>query len=276
MDWSKAKSILIIIFVALNLFLAGILMKAINEEGISQDTIDNAKKALLNRGVVVNSEIPLYNKKLGILIYGDETIDKNEIIKNFLKIEKEALNEKYESQNNIEIDGERIFFEDGNKFIYKNTNLSYIISAGKSDVEVFENLKPLFKGTGIPINQFVFDKMQDENTYIFRQKYNNFWIFENYIFVHITKEGISYLECKYKKVSDIIQGKEILAAHQILIKNHDSIKDIEITAIDLGFKENIMQDGTIEIEDIPVWRIKTSEEKEMFFRVYDGEKIDIQ
>ena len=56
MDWSKAKSILIIIFFILNLFLAGVIIKLANQEGISQDTIE-MQKALLNRGVIVNSEI---------------------------------------------------------------------------------------------------------------------------------------------------------------------------------------------------------------------------
>lgn len=276
MDWSKAKSILIIIFAILNLFLTGILIKAINEEGISQETIDNAKKALLNRGVVVNSEIPLYNKKLGALIYSDESINKEKIIKKFLKMEKETLKGEYSLQEEIEIAGEKIIFQDGNKFIYKNNNLSYIISANKSSEEVLESLKPLFKGTEIPLSQFVFDKMENEDTYVFRQKHKEFWVFENYISVRMSKEGISYLECRYRKIDGIIQGSDILAAYQVLIKNHDSIKDIEIVAIDLGFKENIIQDGNIELEDIPVWRVKTSKEEEMFFRVYDGEKINIE
>ena len=276
MDWSKAKSILIMIFVILNLFLAGVIIKVVNQEGISQETIDNAKKALLNRGVIVNSQIPLYNKKIGTLVYNEESLDKRKIIGNFLKIEKEDLKEEYISQESIEKDGEEIIFQEGNKFIYKNKNLSYIISADKSSVKVLENLKKLFKGTGVPISQFVFDKMEDEGAYVFRQKYNEFWIFENYISVRMSKESVSYLECRYRKIDDIIQGSDILAAHQVLIKNHDSIKDIEIVAIDLGFKESIIQDGTIELDDIPVWRVKTSEEEEMFFRVYDGEKINIQ
>jgi hypothetical protein len=264
------------IFVILNLFLAGVIIKVVNQEGISQETIDNAKKALLNRGVIVNSQIPLYNKKIGTLVYNEESLDKRKIIGNFLKIEKEDLKEEYISQESIEKDGEEIIFQEGNKFIYKNKNLSYIISADKSSVKVLENLKKLFKGTGVPISQFVFDKMEDEGAYVFRQKYNEFWIFENYISVRMSKESVSYLECRYRKIDDIIQGSDILAAHQVLIKNHDSIKDIEIVAIDLGFKESIIQDGTIELDDIPVWRVKTSEEEEMFFRVYDGEKINIQ
>ena len=279
MDWSKAKSILIIIFFILNLFLAGVIIKLANQEGISQDTIENAKKALLNRGVIVNSEIPLYNKKIGTLVYSDDNINYERIIKNFLEVDfleiEENSKEEYMPQELIEKDGKEIIFQDGNKFIYKNKNLSYIISADKSSEEVLGNIKKLFKGTGVPISQFVFDKMEDGN-YVFRQKYNEFWIFENYISVRISKEGVLHLECRYRRIEDIIQGSDILTAHQVLIKNHDSIKDIEIVAIDLGFKESVVQNGKGELEDIPVWRIRTSQEEEMFFRVYDGEKVNTQ
>lgn len=300
LDWSKAKSILIVIFVILNLFLAGVIIKLANDEGISQDTIENAKKALLNRGVIVNSEIPLYNKKIGTLVYGDESINKKRIVKNFLGQEEyikeeltedleegskenlkedleESAKEKNMSQEIIEKDGKEIIFKDNDNFIYKNKNLSYIISADKSSGEVLDSLKKLFKGTGVPINQFVFDKMENGDTYIFRQKYNEFWIFENYISVLMSKEDVLQLECRYRKIDGIEQGSDILTAHQVLIKNHDSIKDIEIVAIDLGFKEIAVQNGARETtDDIPVWRIRTSGDEELFYRVYDGEKINTQ
>lgn len=295
MDWSKAKSILIIIFIILNLFLTGIIIKVANDEGISQETIENAKKALLNRGVIVNSEIPLYNKKIGTLVYSDESIYKERIVKNFLgqgEYLKEELKENLEenlkedleespNENNmsreiIEKDGKEIIFKDNDKFIYKNKNLSYIISADKSSGEVLDSVKKLFKGTGVPINRFVFDEMENGNTYVFRHKYNEFWIFENYISVLMSKEGILQIECRYRKIDDMVQGSDILTAHQVLIKNHDSIKDIEIVAIDLGFIESAVQDGTGKPDDIPVWRIRTSGGEEMFFRVYDGEKINLQ
>ena len=104
------------------------------------------------------------------------------------------------SQEIIEKDGKEIIFKDNDNFIYKNKNLSYIISADKSSGEVLDSLKKLFKGTGVPINQFVFDKMENGDTYIFRQKHNEFWIFENYISVLMSKEDVLQLECRYRKI----------------------------------------------------------------------------
>ena len=48
-------------------------------------------------------------------------------------------------QELIEKDGKEIIFQDGNKFIYKNKNLSYIISADKSGEEVLGNIKSCLK-----------------------------------------------------------------------------------------------------------------------------------
>ena len=41
----------------------------------------------------------------------------------------------------------------------------------------------------------------------------------------------------------------------------------------MGFKEIAVQNGARETtDDIPVWRIRTSGDEELFYRVYDGEK----
>jgi len=57
-----------------------------------------------------------------------------------------------------------------------------------------------------------------------------------------------------------------MPVYQVLIHHHDSIRNITITRIDLGFKEHKMEDGSRELDDIPVWRIiKTRERNKTSF-----------
>ncbi|WP_279379016.1 hypothetical protein [Acetivibrio straminisolvens] len=45
----------------------------------------------------------------------------------------------------------------------------------------------------------------------------------------------------------------------------------------MGFKEHKMDDGSRELDDIPVWRIEykdKGERQNKFFKVYDGTEIE--
>ncbi|TYQ14712.1 UNVERIFIED_CONTAM: regulatory protein YycI of two-component signal transduction system YycFG [Acetivibrio alkalicellulosi] len=272
MEWSKAKSILIIIFVLLNIFLGSILHRVLSEEGISKETIDNTKVVLLNRGVIVNSDIPLYNKQVGYLTYKNSSVDKFKIVENLF--DKKILTSEIEEQKKIERNGQKLLFKNEYNFIYKNENLIDNIDEVKTLKDVFSHLAVVFKNTNVPISEFEFDYIKNENTYILRQKHKGLLVFENYIAISVTSEGISYLECRYREIDGIIQGNSIVPAYQVLIKNHESIKDIEIIGIDIGFKAHGIEDEINELNDIPVWRIRISDGEQLFFRAYDGEVID--
>ena len=62
MDWSKAKTILIIVFLVLNIFLGGNLWLKSSAKSditiVSANEIDEAKKILKQEGIIVKADIP--------------------------------------------------------------------------------------------------------------------------------------------------------------------------------------------------------------------------
>ena len=62
MDWSKAKTILIIVFLILNIFLGGNLWLKNSAKGevtiVSTKEIDEAKKILKQEGIIIEADIP--------------------------------------------------------------------------------------------------------------------------------------------------------------------------------------------------------------------------
>jgi len=97
----------------------------------------------------------------------------------------------------------------------------------------------MLKGTGVPVTDYHLDTVEEEGnlkTYVFKQKYKGFWIHENHITVGLSDKGIAYLEVRYRKINGIINSKKIMPVYQVLIHHHDSIRNITITRIDLGFK----------------------------------------
>ena len=59
MDWSKAKSVLILVFIILNIFLAYNIMLLYNDEGISAHIIENVENILMDNGVELKCQIPV-------------------------------------------------------------------------------------------------------------------------------------------------------------------------------------------------------------------------
>ncbi|MFZ5989345.1 MAG: two-component system regulatory protein YycI [Bacillota bacterium] len=282
MDWARAKNILILIFLLLNVFLAFILLDILSEDNISSEIISNARAALSDRGVIVNCEIPLYNKQIGVLTYNNTYFNKSSIIKNifgeYIEL-KDAPNEKQ-----IIIENKRLLFkDDGFSFVYEDDKPEDNIGKISGYEELMGYVNKLLLGSEIPVLNYQLDSVYEsaldgQKTYKFIQKYRGFWVYENHITVSISDSGTFYLKCRYRPVDRIIQSKKIMPAYQVLLKNHKVIKNVVIDKIDMGFKEHKMSDGTREIDDVPVWRVrlKDLQEKhyERYFRVYDGEEIE--
>lgn len=278
MDWARAKNIFILLFFLLNIFLSAILINTLGNDNITKDTIYDAQQALAQRGVAITCDIPDFNGGVGTLTYDDASLNREKILKNIFGDER----------NNGGLSGE-LDIKDGNKELKFPDDYSLVFTdsdpegtaLGLNNVEgILNYASNVLKGTEVPVFDYHLDMVEekgDRKTYIFKQKYKDFWIHENYIAVGLTKEGVEYLELRYRKVDSIINSKKVMPVHQVLIGDYESIKNITITKIDLGFKEHKMDDGSRELDDIPVWRVEYGDDNKRqnkFFKAYDGTEIE--
>lgn len=280
MDWSKAKNILIITFVFLNIFLAVILFNILNSENISASTIKDTVKALEDRGVSISEDdIMKYKNNMGKLVYKNFEFDRGLVLSNFLG----GTHNIEDTKTNSEIisGGKKILFENGHSFTFENSEPDNINGGLDNEDIINKYLKQKFKGLKIPISDFKLDECKNGSEYIFRQKFKGFWVYKNEIIVTVVNGGITRVECRYRKVDYISKGKEIIPLYQVLIKNFTGINNIVVKNIDIGFMENEIEKDTKELGDIPVWRIvyidKQQNEhidKEMFFKAYNGEILE--
>lgn len=279
MDWARAKSILIFIFILLNIFLSAILIKVLNDESVIKETILNTRQALAGRGVVLECDIPHNNRNMGNLTYQDTDINREMLVKNIFGNAPEF--ESLFKSNNIKVGYKELEFLDEYAFIYKNSKPEN----EKANLNNFEGILDyvvnILNGTKIPVLDYQLDQVEisedGKKNYFFKQKYKEFWVHENYITVSTSSDGITHIECRYRKIKSIINGKSVMPAYQVLIKNHKTIKDIIITKIDIGYKERKMEDGTRELDDIPVWRVQVQNKEKkynIYFKAYDGEQIE--
>ncbi|ABN53531.1 MAG TPA: hypothetical protein DEF39_04950 [Hungateiclostridium thermocellum] len=278
MDWAKTKNIFIMLFFLLNVFLSIILIYTLNGNNITKDTIDDARQALAERGVAIICDIPDFNGSVGTLTYHDAGFDKKKVIENLLGDKKSS--ENLARLPNIKYEDKELSFPDQYSFVFRDGSPERTLHDLNSAENVLNLVSNMLKGTGVPVTDYHLDTVEEEGnlkTYVFKQKYKGFWIHENHITVGLSDKGIAYLEVRYRKINGIINSKKIMPVYQVLIHHHDSIRNITITRIDLGFKEHKMEDGSRELDDIPVWRIEyknQGKKQNKFFKAYDGTEIE--
>jgi regulatory protein YycI of two-component signal transduction system YycFG len=278
MDWSRAKNILILIFILLNVFLSITIINEFRGSSVTKETISNARLALKERGVEVNCSIPDYDGSVGTLTYKKISFDQRRLVENIFG-DRTNIDDLL-VQEAIEKDGKELRFLDEYSFLYKNMEPGEIVSGLNNSDKILGYVEKILKGTGIPVLDYRIDSVEHGKkgvtTYVFRQKYRDVWIVENHITVNLSDKDLVVM-LRYQKVDIIKNSKKVMPVYQVLLKNHEIIKDITINKIDLGFKNQKKDDGGRELDGIPVWCIEIQDmgnKAKKYFNAYDGDEIE--
>jgi regulatory protein YycI of two-component signal transduction system YycFG len=277
MDWKNAKTILILMFLLLNVVLSVILYKNyFKVEEISPKTINNTKKILVKNNVHIECDIPKYMGNDYNLEYEEKVLNKEKIITKF-------LGENYEkSDKNTYVNGNKsLIFNNssGFEFYDKGTNNEL---TNYSEADMSKYLKGLSQTLALPFDEFQKDgyypdvQTNEGARIVYIGEYNDYPVFDNYIEIEVTKSGLKSLKYNYKKPIKITVKEDIkvIPSYQILITKMTNFPKIKISAVNIGFKgyTKVDEDTKTLYEGLS-WRIKTSDGKVFYFNARNGERI---
>ncbi|HHV58982.1 MAG TPA: hypothetical protein GXX49_01525 [Clostridiaceae bacterium] len=278
MDWSRVKNILIILFIALNIFLFVNIINISVSDNVSKKTLNNTVKILNSNNVALDCKIPTYSKDTGTPEFEENVLSRGIILGKLMgNIQLPSLDATQDG-NLIESNGKWIVFN-GNGFEYGNSNPDGNININSID-DIVKNIKLMLKDTQIPLGGFKPDypeiKKLDEGKVMvtLREQKDGIIIFDNRITVVATEKGIISMALDYRKLVDITQPRKIIPAYQILIRNFHRKSGTTITSIDFGFKETPLDNEPARFVDVPVWRIMNQEGQAEFYRADNGEQIE--
>lgn len=274
MDWSRAKSILIFILIALNIFLAVNLFYHNTSDSVSKKTVSDTINILKSRNVSIQCDVPRTSSDPGELYYEDYKL-------NITGIANMLLGSVITGADGIKpgqelSKGSRVLkFSDENSFVYKDSSPNTAIDiSNKNDVERYAG--KFLAEIGLQDVGTVLDGYKTVNNsveLIFRQKYGRYTVFDNYARFVLDQKGITYFECRYKKPKDIItKNKKIVSASQLLLKNYYNSEGVSISGIGLILMEYSIEQGSKEFCSRPVWRIESADTID-FYSAYDGIKV---
>ncbi|NTV88944.1 MAG: hypothetical protein HGA22_01040 [Clostridiales bacterium] len=290
MDWARAKNIILLLLISLNLFLGYRMVVFGMQKNIPAETIRNCEEILKSRGVTLECDIPRYNKDTARLVYGNFIFDKEMMIKRFMG------NGYGIAQPGTAVDmdggsaaGKTIFINDDRK-MYFPSDSSFIMIDGSPEGIIsdfgFKSaeawLRKNFTDEGLVGRDYVLDeeiKNSDGSIrLIFHEKFKGMLVFGNYVDATVTEKGVTRLEVGYRQIRRFSAEKVggLVAAYQVLLKNFDGSGAPVITAITFGYMDVTDQEtaGLQSTEQPPVWRIKVEgEDTSRYFNATTGLEI---
>jgi len=262
-DWSKAKNIIITIFIILNVFLLIYTGIYKSQNNISKETVTSILNILENKGVKmeIGYKLPTYNKKTPMLVMENFNLNKNNVssflFNNDFNI-SDKLNKSYEADENeykkSYVEGNKtLTFTGSGSFIYNDLDSSIKIKSfgfdknnitkdmiKSSDVlihflkdskqykQILKSFCELFSHMNIEVSSFILDKIvvndDDSYTAIFIETYNKYLVFDNRIRVTIFNDGLKSIDFSISKINGFAKSSSsIMPAHQVLLKNYYSV-----------------------------------------------------
>jgi len=304
-DWSKAKNILIIIFIILNIFLLiyGGMHKPQNIN--SNEAIDSILDILEKKGIKISQdfELPTYNNRTPMLIMENYSINRNDILK-FLFGENENF-DLFEVINKSLSNDKVKSYADGSKnlkfigfgsFVYMDQSASIKIEGFNFEKDslqhkqIHKSFLKLFSNMNIDVSSFILDSItaNEDGSYtlVFVENYKDYLVFDNRAKITIFNGGLRSIDfCISKIVGFSKSSSPIMSAHLVLLKNFYSLNssgqdntDIVISSVDIGFKgfDDKIDENAHNTESTvqsPSWRVTTKDGREIYFKAYDGEEI---
>jgi regulatory protein YycI of two-component signal transduction system YycFG len=270
MDWSKAKSLLIFVFTAFNIFLFLVIFNTKEDSSISKSVIQNSKTILKNSDIEVKCEIPINIKDIGTFFLDQYPIDRNKITKSLLGKNITVIN------NKAELDEKTLVFDSNNFNIEFTDNNPKKITTNSLDA-VRKDAENYVNKLNIIDKSFYVDSIKDSTQgyeVIFMEKYKSYIMYDNVVRVFLSKNKITLCANLKKIVNVIFNSKNIIPVYQILINSFNNVRDISIEGIDNGIKTIEMPQESDEIyqSSAMVWRISTNTDKR-FFVASNGAEI---
>ncbi|WP_132996438.1 two-component system regulatory protein YycI [Sporanaerobacter acetigenes] len=269
MDWSKAKTILIIAFIVTNLLLAHVLFdnENIDEPTIKEGFIENAADLLQAKNIKVNCKIPNTQPSLSMMNveYEKEGID--EINNNFFGGKTIGI-EQEEEKVEFQINKEKVTLLDGKTLIYENSDdrEKYAVLDKEKAISIAEDF---LKEKGFSMDDMKLSFIKNDNGIYYLEYtkiYEGLYVEKTYTKFEIGKCGIKRFERFWLNTKEIGENqiyistapKAILGLLTMEEAYGKTIEDISLCYyFDPSRHEDINDPKkTREGKAIPAWRIQ--------------------
>lgn len=270
MNWSRAKTILIITFAVLNivLYLNVLSINKPVKPTASEAELSSVYSILSYNNIKVNTDIPRQSIKMPLLKVERQNYKESYVIKNFIKDRQYVRYSDnkytvYKFNNKVVKTGiGYLYFKDADNR-YKNMDKIRKEQYIKNFISVYKLNEP---------NTVLNETYNDEEVIMrYTEIYKGYFVDMGYMEAKIDKNGFQFEKSWLKPIAMEINQKDIISASNALLKLVE-IKDrntpVVVNEIKLGYYFNWADAQTGEA--VPVWRITTTGGKKHYINAYTG------
>ncbi len=269
MDVAKAKSVVIALLIAFNIFLLVNNLTFVKGQGVRKETIQSTEAILKQRGVTLECSIPTTPGGLHRLKYSYSKLDRQALAQTLLGsgytvTGQEALNvQGVASVRDYEFEhgGKKLQFISDTEFIYTDDQPAAVLDVG-SEEKIRRAAQQFLEEAGLLEGKYVAESLtkgqEGSATVVFIESFEGFPVFDNYASVTLDQKGVRRLEYGKVHVNGFTQESiERFDAYQALLVSFKMGSNLVITAIDSGYKlEDSSMNGVESVEMLPVWRFR--------------------
>ncbi|MGE4284151.1 MAG: hypothetical protein AB7G87_10570 [Clostridia bacterium] len=283
MYWSRVKTILIILFLCINIFLLISMMVSVNQTiTISSDALEDTVEVLKRNGIEIDKNI--IPTKMSHM----PSLKMENPVRHPVALAEMMIGAGFEQ----EIEGSEYKFVLNDKaLIVRGCEFTYSDKASDMDMKALNQTNAEEYVRKILLESFKFDlqyaapgivkKVQDGRfTVMFQQEYAKKRIFSNYIIVDISAKGEidikGYWLIPKGFTSEKIPVRHVTSILIDFIKNSDRPQDqtVTVTGIALGYHRVDMNDVYVkETMAAPAWRITTDDGNVYYYDAATGKYV---
>ena len=274
MDWARAKTILIVVFLAINIFLGYMIIGTKNGNTVYIDSqkIQEVTDYLSGKGIEVKGEIPRKKVDMPSITVTYKLFNNKEIAEKLLLANDKIKETDTDSSLTMETEDIQIKIKNGRELNYLNKTVEPVFS--EIDEKLCKkNIYGFIQKLGIENSGMDIVSAEEENgymKYVYRQKYRGYVIYNSRMEYIVNDHGISKANIVwFNTINQVSKSGTVVSPLDALLTVYDYYKD----DIGQGFAVLGMEQGyyfgtgtekkldTSKIEEgtaFPVWRINTS------------------
>ena len=275
MDWSRAKTILIFIFLALNIFLVyNLVAKESKVVTIAQKDILDVQSILQKNNIYLKAQVPNKIKPKSFLKIEDAPYKESDLVKSFFGSSQGVQKTVVLGITTYKKGLMSLEIYQNKKIIYNNEPNDNIKGSNQKKiegyVESYLNSKGIFHEYA---QESGFSSNNEEYELEYKQIFHDNEIFPSYMNIKLSDKGITRIESLWFSplgfIGDIKDIKTPLEALFVFAKDIGNKDKVTINDISLGYylSDNIQNAA---VSAVPVWRIKSSDGFVYYYNAYEG------
>lgn len=282
MNWSRAKNILIVVFLLSNIYLSIVLINTSGDiKKVSQEKVEETTSYLKKHNIIVNCKVPNKAENLPIVIVKYKDFSKNEIKGMFFNEMSGVKDVEDRDEIRVYDDKTSILIKNNIEFNYTNKAVEQVdnVDVRKSRT-VAQSFVKLFRIENADKYLIDTERTKGYVRLIYKQNYRKLHVDDSFLEIYANQNGVYNARVLwFDTIKQSERPMEVITSVGALLavwSEFKSVKDaVEITGIEQGYYFNTEYmkqfdvSRAIEGTAFPVWKITTNKGI-LYVNAYDG------